>query len=174
MRNSCLRGDADLLFCGEQERLLRGEERSEGVPPRRKLPGAASMGDAGSVLGTCVRGQCSSLLFLVGLGGLKRGNGSKEAGEAGIPVSAKPCAKASRRLSGEGSTWRMVERVLYAVLGRSGGVGAVRGRTCVACMLFGSPIDSAAFLGFVGVAGSAGSRSGVRSGVSSGVGGAVA
>jgi hypothetical protein len=61
VRNSCLRGDADLLFCGEQERLLRGEEeRSDGVPPRRKVPGAASGAEAGSVLGMCVRGQCSS------------------------------------------------------------------------------------------------------------------
>jgi hypothetical protein len=103
----------------------------------------------------------------VGLDGfsLMGGNGSKGDGGAGVPVSAKPCAKASRRLSGEGSTWRMVERVLYAVLGRSGDAGAVRGRTCVACMLFGSLIDSAAFSGSVGAAGSAGSRSGVRSGV---------
>jgi hypothetical protein len=100
---------------------------------------------------------------------LKGGNGSKGDGGAGVPVSAKPCAKASRRLSGEGSTWRMVERVLYAVLGRSGDAGAVRGRTCVACMLFGSPIDSTAFSGSVGAAGFAGSRFGVRSGV----GGAV-
>ena len=42
-----LRGDTDLFFFGEQDRLFRGDERSDGVPPRFN---ARTMG-LGSVLG---------------------------------------------------------------------------------------------------------------------------
>jgi hypothetical protein len=61
---------------------------------------------------------------------LKGGNGSKEGAgaRAGVSLSAKPLAKASVRLSGEGWTCRIVESVLTAVPGHSGDAGAVRGR----------------------------------------------
>lgn len=134
----CLRGDADLLFCGDQDRLLRGDERPEGVPPRRRAPAPAcspaSAAAAGSVLGMCV--LVSSSAASSSLEGSNRGNGSMEEPSADVPSCAKPWANASLRLSGEGSTWRIVERVLYAVPGRSrsGEAGAVRGRICVARM----------------------------------------
>lgn len=108
---------------------MRGDERPDGVPPRFN-PGTMAFG---SVLGMCVPG--SSSVVSPFRPGSKGGKGSKEGPGAGAPPSAKPLVSASRRFSGEGSTCRMVERVLYAVPGRSGEAGAVRGRMCVALIL---------------------------------------
>lgn len=69
--------------------------------------------------------------------GWKDGKGSRPG--AGVSLSAKPFSDASLRLSGEGSTCRIVERVLYAVPGRSGEAGTVRGMIWVALML--SPLS---------------------------------
>jgi hypothetical protein len=99
VRIRCLRGDWERDFGGEQERLLRG------VPPRRSASSAA----AGSVLGMCVG---SSFGVLSSWPGLNGGKGSKEVVGAGVPPSAEPLASTSLRLSGDGSTCRMVERVL--------------------------------------------------------------
>lgn len=153
VRTMCLRGDLLRDFWGEQERLLRGEEGLDGVPPRRR----AAVGKVGSVLGMCVSWSLSAGPSF--WAELKGGKGSEEgAGDGpGVPPSAKPLANASLRLSGEGWTWRIVERVLYAVLGRSGDAGAVRGRMCVARILSGSCVGTA-----------------VSTGRSSGEGGAVA
>jgi hypothetical protein len=153
VRTMCLRGDSLRDFWGEQERDLRGEERPDGVPPRR----SALVGMVGSVLGMCVPWSSSAgSSFCAELNG---GKGSKEGAGAGpgVPPSAKPLANASLRLSGEGWTWRIVERVLYAVPGRSGDAGAVRGRMWVA------RISSASCAGAV-----------ASTGGSSGEGGAVA
>lgn len=119
-----MRGDWLQDLSGECERLLRGPE---GVPPRRSAPMAA----VGSVLGMCMPGSSSVACW----GGSKSGKGSKEGSGACLTPSGKPLASASLRLSGEGSTWRIVERVLNAVPGRSGETGAVRGRMYVARML---------------------------------------
>lgn len=176
VRTACLRGEADLLFCGEHERLLRGEELPEGVPPRRKAPGTVVPAPTvGSVLGIWIAAAPSSWSPSVKLDLLKGGNGSKEGFCAGVPAFAKPFTNVSLRLSGEGSTCRIVERVLNAVLGRSGDAGAVRGRTCVARML------SVSSTGSVCSVDSAGSIDSTVSGVSKastgakfGDGGAVA
>ena len=100
VRIRCLCGDREQGFGGEQERLLRG------VPLRRSASAAVS----DSVLGMCVLG--SSFGVLSSWPGLNGGKGSKEVVGAGGPLSAKPLASASLRLSGDGSTCRMVERVL--------------------------------------------------------------
>lgn len=101
---------------------MRGDEWPEGVPPRFKA-GTLVMS---SVLGICV--PDSSPVAIASCPGSKGGKGSKEIPAAGVPLSAKPLVSASLRLSGDGSTCRIVERVLYAVPGRSGEAGAVRGR----------------------------------------------
>lgn len=102
VRVVCLRGEADLLFCGEHERLLRGKEWPDGVPPRRNPP--ATTPAAGSVLGMCVVGASLTPTSSVELDVLKGGNGSKEGSGAGVPPFAKPLTNESLRLSGEGLT----------------------------------------------------------------------
>ena len=68
-------------------------------------------------LSSILRSAGSALCVeLKGGKGLKEGAGAR----AGVPLSAKPLAKASVRLSGEGWTCRIVESVLTAVPGHSG------------------------------------------------------
>ena len=142
VRTMYLRGDWLRDFWGEHERLLRGEVRPEGVPPRRRAPVPASAPAAGSLLRICVSAVSSDAMF-VGPEGLKGGNGSKEDPNAAALLSPRPLVNASLELSGEGSTWRIVERVLYAVPGRSGDAGAVHGRICVVRISSISSADSA-------------------------------